>query len=260
VKIVASMARETDTDHIQAAEPAKKDGLWGYASLGSLFLVGALMVAAWNIEIPYLAYSPGPVSDAIDSVQAEAVPVYDPVGDLLMLTVVSQDVNVLEAVLAAFDPSVDLVRRQFVRAPDETDEEYRSRVLQQMSDSNFRSVFVALRHLGYDMVPVEVIVEQVLEGVPAEAVLRPGDSIVAVDGVAVSGAADLTPLVQGSSVGDILMITVMRGGEELDLAVELVEREDTPGVPMIGIILGEITDPRSRCRSGQATSADRRRD
>lgn len=216
---------------------------WAYASLGALFLAGALAVTAWNVEIPYLAYSAGPVSDALDTVQAEEVEVYTSHGDLLMLTVVSQKVNLIEAVLARLDPTVDLVGQEAVRRVGETDEEYRSRVLQQMDDSNFRSVMVALQRLGYEMVPVEVVINEFVEGVPAADVLQLGDTIVAVDGVAVSSTAEIGPLVQGRPVGSVLEVTVLREGENLDLEVVLAERTDTPGVAMIGVVLGELTEP-----------------
>lgn len=217
--------------------------LWPYFTLGALFLTGFLVVAAWNIEIPYLAYSAGPVSDALDSVRAEGVEVYTPQGDLLMLTIVSQNVNLLEAALAGFDPAIDLVRKEAVRRVGESDEEYRSRVLQQMDDSNFRSVFAALRHLGFEMIPIEVVINEFVEGVPASEVLHLGDTIVAVDGVGVSSIAEIGPVVQGRGVGSTLEITVIRDGDQLDLTVELAERSDTPGVAMIGVILGEITEP-----------------
>lgn len=220
-----------------------KGSVWPYATLGSLFLVAVLLVAAWNIEIPYLAYSPGPVADAVDGIDVEGVPTDSPEGDLLMLTIVGQPVNVIEAFLVRFDPTLDLVKRELVRRPEETAEEYRSRVLAQMSDSNHRAVAAALDYLGYEMTPVEVIVEDVVEGVPAAGVLQRGDSIVAVNGQKVTSAEDLTPLVRARSVGDTLQMTVLRDGEEVDVEVELAERDDTPGVAMIGILLGEITEP-----------------
>ena len=217
--------------------------LWPYATLGALFLTGFLAVAAWNIEIPYLAYSAGPVSDALGTVQAEGVEVYTPRGDLLMLTIVSQNVNLFEAVLAGFDPTIDLVREEAVRRVGESDEEYRSRVLQQMDDSNFRSIVVALRHLGFEMVPIEVVINEFVDGVPAAEVLNLGDAILAIDGFAVSSIIEIGPLVQGRAVGSTLEITVARDGNELDLTVELAERTDLPDVAMIGVILGEITEP-----------------
>jgi PDZ domain-containing protein len=224
---------------IDAGNPAR----WPYAALGSLFFVGFLSVVLWNVEIPYVAFSPGPVSDAANSIAAEAVTVYPPEGELLMLTVVSQDVNLFEALIAGLDPTIDLVRREAVRRPDETDEEYRNRVLQQMDDSNYRAVAVALDFLGYELVPIEVVINEFVDGVPAAGVLELGDTILEVDGVPIGSMADISPIIEGRAVGSDLLVRVSRGGEPLDVVVELAERTDTPGVAMIGVILGELTEP-----------------
>lgn len=196
----------------------------------------------WNVELPYLAYSAGPVSDASDSVVAEEVDVYPPEGELLMLTVVSQDVNVFEALLAGLDPTVDLVRKQAVRRAGESDEDYRNRVLQQMDDSNFRAVAVALRYLGYEMPVTDVVINEIVEGVPAAAVLSLDDSVRAVNGFPIDSVDDFAPALDGYAVGDVITVEVERGEETLVLEVELAEREEEPGQPMIGVVLGELTE------------------
>jgi PDZ domain-containing protein len=216
---------------------------WPLYLIGALFIVGVTSVVAWNLELPYLAYSAGPVSDAADTVVAEEVAFFPPDGELLMLTVISQDVNVFEAFIAGVDPTIDLVRKQAVRREGETDEEYRNRVLQQMDDSNFRSITVALRYLGYEMVPIEVVVNEIVDGVPAAAVLELGDTIRSVNGTSVATIEDVGPALEGHEVGDTIEIEVVREGSPVELEVELAERDDEPGVPMIGIVLGELTEP-----------------
>lgn len=215
---------------------------WPLYVIGALFFVGVMSVIAWNIELPYLAYSAGPVSDAADLIVAEDVDLYPPEGELLMLTVISQDVNIFEALIAGADPTIDLVRKQAVRREGETDEEYRNRVLQQMDDSNFRSIAVALRFLGYEMVPVEVVINDIVEGVPASSVFELGDTVRAVNGSTIMTVDDFAPALEGYRVGDVVAITVERAGSLVDLEVELAEREDEPGTPMIGIVLGELTE------------------
>jgi PDZ domain-containing protein len=176
-------------------------------------------------------------------VTADGVELFPPSGELLMLTVVSQDVNLFEALIAGLDPSIDLVPKEAVRREGESDEDYRNRVLQQMDDSNFRAIAVALGFLGYEMVPVEVVINEFVEGVPAAEVLELGDTILEVDGEAVSSVADIGPLLQGRAVGSALKLKVEREGETLDLEVDLAERTDEPGVAMIGVVLGELTRP-----------------
>jgi PDZ domain-containing protein len=216
---------------------------WPLYLIGALFVLGFSSVVAWNVELPYLAYSAGPVSDAADSVLVDAIDYYPPEGELLMLTVVTQDVNVFEAFIAGVDPTVDLVRKAAVRREGETDEDYRNRVLQQMDDSNYRSIAVALTHLGYELVPTEVVINDIVEEVPAANVLELGDTVLAVNGRDVESVDDFVPALEGYEVGDTIQMTVQRDGDEVNLVVELAERDDEPGVPMIGIILGELTEP-----------------
>jgi len=221
----------------------QKSASWPLYLIGGLLAAATLSVVAWNVELPYLAYSAGPVSDAADTVVAEEVEFFPPEGELLMLTVITQDVNIFEALIAGFDPTIDLVRKQAVRRAGETDEEYRNRVLQQMDDSNFRSIAVALDYLGYELVPTEVVINDIVEDVPAAALLELGDTIVSVNGITVATLGDVSPALEGRQVGDLIELTVRRDGELVDLDVELAEREDEPGVPMIGIVLGELTEP-----------------
>lgn len=224
-------------------ESTKRSASWPLYLIGALFFVGFASVVAWNIELPYLAYSAGPVSDAADTIVVDEVDFYPPNGELLMLTVVTQDVNVFEAFIAGVDPTVDLVRRQAVRREGESDEEYRNRVLQQMDDSNFRSIAVALRYLGYELVPTEVVINDVVESVPAAEQLELGDTVLSVNGFDIESVADFPPALEGYEVGDVIDIVVDRDGTQVELQVELAEREEEPGVPMIGIVLGELTEP-----------------
>ncbi|HEX6287332.1 MAG TPA: PDZ domain-containing protein, partial [Acidimicrobiia bacterium] len=225
---------------MEAETIKKSNASWPLYLIGALFFVGVLGIAAWNVELPYLAYSAGPVSDAADTVVAEEVPVYPPDGELLMLTVVSQDVNVFEALIAGVDPTIDLVRKQAVRREGETDEEYRNRVLQQMDDSNFRAIAVALQHLGYEMVPTEVVINDIAENVPAADVLERGDTVLSVNGVPIETVDDFAPALEGYQVGDTITMTLLRNGTEVEVDVVLAEKEAEPGEPMIGVFLGEL--------------------
>lgn len=227
---------------MEAENTNRSDASWPLYLIGALFFVGVLSIAAWNIELPYLAYSAGPVSDAADSVVAEEVAFFPPDGELLMLTVVSQDVNVFEALIAGVDPTIDLVRKQAVRRVGESDEEYRNRVLQQMDDSNFRSVRVALDYLGYEMVPTDVVVNEFVDDVPAANVLELGDAVRSINGETISSIDDFALALQGFAVGDNIEMTVDRHGTIVDVSVELAERDDDSGDPMIGIVLGELTE------------------
>ena len=60
-------------------------------------------------------------------------------------------------------------------------------------------------------------------GAAAEAGLRSGDVITAVDGTSVTGAADLTARIRSYAAGEEVAVTLTRDGEELELTVQLGE-------------------------------------
>jgi PDZ domain-containing protein len=216
---------------------------WPLYLVGALFAVVVATIGAWNVELPYLAFSTGPVSDAADSIVVEEVEVYPPEGELLMLTVVSQDVNPFEALIAGIDPTIDLVPKEAYRPPDESDEDYRKRVLQQMDDSQTRAITVALEHLGYEMVPTDVLITDLVPDLPAAEVLQIGDSVDRFNDTVIGRSTDLTDALEGLEPGDLADIEVTREGTTQTLEVELGARDDEEGGAMIGIIVGELTEP-----------------
>lgn len=216
---------------------------WPLYLIGALFVVGALVLGVWNLELPYLAFSSGPVSDAADAIVAHEVDTYPPEGELLMLTVVSQEVNLFEALIAGVDPSIDLVPREAFRRPEETDEDYRKRVLEQMDDSQTRAITVALEHLGYEMVPTDVLITDLVPDIPAAEVLEIGDSVDSFDGTEIVRSTDLTELLEGLEPGDVIDVGVTRDGSAQILQVELAKRDDAEGGAMIGISVGELSEP-----------------
>ncbi|MDX1468312.1 MAG: PDZ domain-containing protein [Acidimicrobiia bacterium] len=208
--------------------------------ISALFAVGFLAVALWNVEIGYQASIAYPAVDAADAIVVDGGEVYPPSGELLMLSVIHQDVNVFEALLAVADPKVDLIEKTKLRRSGESDQEYQSRVLEQMTDSNFKSIVVALTYLGY---PTRLVVTEIIEGVPADGVLELGDVIIAADGAEMKTVADLQAAVSSLAIGDTIEMTVEREGEEVTLTIELTEHVSRAGDPMIGIGLGELPDP-----------------
>lgn len=220
---------------------------WVAGTFVGLFLTAATAIGAWSVELPYVAFSPGPVGDAIDVVVAtDDVEVYPPDDELFFLTVsvTGGGVNVYEAITAGFDPTVDLVRRQAVRRDDETDEEYKQRNLDAMDQSIDTAVAVALDRSG---VPVKiesdgVLVVDLVEGSGAAGVLQPDDVIVAVDGEPVQLGGDIGVVIGDKSPGDTVSIDIVRDGDPMTVEVELTASEDGSRT-LIGI-LAQTANPR----------------
>jgi PDZ domain-containing protein len=220
---------------------------WVAGTFVGLFLTAAAAIGAWSVQLPYVAFSPGPVGDAIDVVVATGdVEIYPPDGELFFLTVsvTASGVNVYEAIEAGLDPTVDLVRRQAIRRDDETDEEYKQRNLDAMDQSIDTAVAVALDRSG---VPVEiesdgVLVVDLVEGSGAAGVLQPDDVIVAVNGAPVQLSGDIGVVIGDLSPGDTVDIDIERDGDPMTVEIELTASEDGSRT-LIGI-LAQTANPR----------------
>lgn len=204
---------------------------------GFLILVAGMAMAAWNLRLPYYAFSGGPVSDVVNSIDVSGTEIFPPDGALLMLTVSSQDVNPFEALVAGFDPDVDLVRREAVRPPDESDEDFVARNRANMDLSKETAITLALTRLGFEVTSQTdgVLVATVVPDTPAGEVLQVDDVIVAINGTSVQFPDEISPIIAGLDVGDVVEIAVRRGTVGLSVPVELAPREDDPTAPMIGI-------------------------
>jgi PDZ domain-containing protein len=202
-------------------------------------------IGAWNLTLPYYAFSGGPVGDAVGAVSVAGPDTYRPAGELLMLTVSGQRVNPFEALVAGLDGDVDLVPVAAVRTPDESDEEFVARNRAAMDVSAETAITVALRRLGYEvgLTSDGVSVLEVVAGAPAASVLEQGDILVEVDGVPVRLVEEVGPIIAQRRVGEVVSVVIRRAGEDLPLDVELAARTDDPAVPMIGIT-GQALNPR----------------
>lgn len=205
-----------------------------------IFFLTGLVVVAWNIPLPLIAYSPGPVTDAVDAVRVDGGTVYPVDGELVMLTVAGQDINAFEALVAAVDPSVDVIARQAVRRPDESDEEYRRRNLQLMDQSTATAIGVALSHVPLDGQESSVFITGYAADTPAGAVLRIGDEILSLGGEEITSTDDLARVMAGTRPGDVVPIEVERNGEVLALEVELVAQEEDPDLAMMGVFVRQL--------------------
>jgi PDZ domain-containing protein len=203
---------------------------WPFVLGGVLLAFAIAIVLAWPINMPYYAWSAGPVTDSADVV---SVPGGEPAtGDLLFLTVELREVNLLEFIAANLDDEVSLSSIEAVRPPDVTREELRRRNLESMNRSQQRAIYVALTKAGYEveLLGQGALVTGLVEDSPAAGVLQALDLITAVDGEPVAFRDDLISLVGGRPPGDTVTITLERPLEDSISEVEMLEVDLTLGV------------------------------
>ncbi len=205
--------------------------LWTAAVLTLLTPVG------WLIELPYFSASAGPTGDAVDAVIVDReYPVFQPEGELLLLTVSLQPVNLYEATVAFFDRRIDLIERDLLRPQGETDEDARRRGLQAMERSKDIAVAVALAELDLDETLAEgVKVVGIFSDAPAADTLAEGDLVVEMENRPVRTVENIRRILESRQPGDWVEVTVVRGEERIPLGFALHSNPDAPDRAMVGI-------------------------
>ncbi|QDA32212.1 PDZ domain-containing protein [Thermococcus indicus] len=115
----------------------------------------------------------------------------------------------------------------------------RLRVYGAGSLANVTTAFLAVLILNFAISPVlqpsGILVSGVLDDGPAYGVLQKGDVIVAMDGVQIRDMENFINFMNGTKPGQTVTLTVLRGGQEINLQLRLGAHPDNPEKGYIGI-------------------------
>jgi PDZ domain-containing protein len=197
------------------------------------------------VPIPYLAMSPGPVFNVLGDYEGKKVltvtgaETFPTSGELDMTTVseaggAGSPVHVSDAIAALIDPHTTVIPRdqRYPEGPP-ADQQVDQKVFE-ASESN--AVGAAAKYLGRP-VKTTPMVFSVVPGGPADGKLESGDEIVAVDGRAVSGAADVRAAVSTAQVGQTVTLDVIREGQPVSVPVQTGPAPDDPNRAVVGILV-----------------------
>lgn len=220
--------------------PRTGTGWWLPATVSSAVLAAALIGAA-SVEIPYYVIEPGSARATEALIMIDGSEQFPSTGEIYYLTVGIQQTTPLEAARGWIDPDTDVVPESFVLG-DQTEEQNNEQNALAMVSSKDVAASVALAHLGYLLAPTGTgaTITEITPGSAAElAELEPGDTIVAVDGVAVRLNPELAADLGARRPGDGVTLTV----EDLDGAARAVPitlgpRPDDPAIAFLGVATG----------------------
>ncbi|KUH33797.1 metalloprotease [Thermococcus celericrescens] len=115
----------------------------------------------------------------------------------------------------------------------------RLRVYGAGSLANVATALLAVLILNFAISPVlqpsGILVSGVLEDGPAHGILQKGDVIVAMDGLQIRDMENFINFMNGTKPGQTVTLTVLRGGQELNLPLKLGTHPDNPEKGYIGI-------------------------
>jgi PDZ domain-containing protein len=122
--------------------------------------------------------------------------------------------------------------------PPKTSEKQQFTVdLQDMKRSQRIAAAVALRQAGYrvKVIPRGVLISTIYLGTPAAKALKPGDTVVAIDGTPVRTPQELAARIRAHKPGSLLHLRVRRTGHIVPVAVRTVHDPQNPKRTIIGV-------------------------
>jgi Lon-like protease len=215
--------------------------------IAGLATVVAIAVAVL-VPVPYVILGPGPTLNTLGDVSGQPLitisghRTYPTTGNLNMVTVSYQGnpppdtgINIFEALRGWFDSSEAVVPATEIYTPGQSAAQTQQADTAEMTGSQETAqaaAFTAL-HIPYQ---TQVSIIKTVPGTPAAGVLKAGDVIKSVDGVAVTGTTQLTSLITSHPAGTVLKLSVLRAGKVIPVDVATKE---SGGHPIIGVTVQE---------------------
>jgi PDZ domain-containing protein len=206
-------------------------------ALGVLaFLATAVLIGAAVIPLPYYLFKPGAVRDTEPLISVDGTETFPSDGSIAFTTVSLRQATMFGLVQGWLDDDIDVYTRREVLGGRNVDEN-REVNLRMMDNSKQVATQVALERLGYDVnVTMGEVVDEVVPNMPADGVLEPNDTIVAVGGERFDDSEDMSRLLGEHAPGDKVTLTVQPlTGDEKDVELTLAASPDDPNRAVMGV-------------------------
>lgn len=196
------------------------------------------------LPVPYARLSPGPATNTLGEVNGKPLIVitgaktYPDTGKLDLTTVAisnpGHNMSLFEAMEGWLKSGVAIVPRNTVYPDDLSAEDIEARNVQEMALSQQHATAAALMELKIPLTS-HTVVAALTEGTPAFGKLQVADRIQQVDGVKVTGPAQVVELVRKRKPGDNIAFVVNRKGERVTETITAAANPDDPAIPFVGI-------------------------
>jgi Lon-like protease len=189
------------------------------------FYVASAALLGWAsmaVPLPYVEYVPGTPASIEPLLHLEGVETTPLDGETALLTVLLRQQPTVPAMRAWLDDDRRLLEVQRVFPPGTDRQEFFRAERERFGRQFELAAAVGAEAAGFETELVtEVVILDVLEGAPAAGRLQPGDVVLAVEGSPIVAAEELQAQARARTFGDTLDLRVRRGGEEVEVTVEL---------------------------------------
>jgi Lon-like protease len=222
---------------------SRKTATLSFASVALILL----LAVAFFVPMPYVIMSPGVTENTLGTFNGKPVitiqghKTYPTNGslDLTTVSVTSPDfhprlANVLQA---WWRPNEIILPREAVYPPEESVQQVNQQNQADMTNSQSAAVVVGLREAGITKFEVEVT--DIVDGSPAQGVMRLGDIIRAVDGVRVTTADAAADAITSVKPGSTVSLRIVRGGSPRTVSIATEASPDDPSKARVGISIAD---------------------
>ncbi|UAC49290.1 PDZ domain-containing protein [Bacillus aquiflavi] len=201
-----------------------------------------ILTASSFYYLPYYVSKPGMAQDLTEIIEVENG--YEENGNFMLTTVSIGRANIYAYLLAKFREYEEILPLEAVKEKDETDEEYNIRQLHYMESSKISAIEVAYKKAG---IPVSyryngVYVLNIIENMPAENKLQPGDRIFKIDQNTFKTQQEFIEYMSNKKEGEEILITYERDSKTESVKIPIASFPDGSGKVGIGIGLVEDKD------------------
>lgn len=178
-------------------------------------LVIAFLVVSIFYRLPYYVMQPGDTHDLGPVIDVKDGHKYKD-GDFLFMTVQVIQPNVYQYVSASFEKYHKIMPIDQLRQEGENQEEYNTRQLYYMDESQAAAAYTAYTKAGKNpkLVHDGMIIANIIDGMPAEKKLKAGDVIIKAEGQKIKTGDDLLKALKGKTKGDSVKLTVRRNDKK----------------------------------------------
>ncbi len=203
-------------------------------------LVVVLGLVGGFVQVPYVALGPGPTYDTLGSydgqqvIQVSGTGTHATSGELRMVTVSEIDQITLFGALGLWmSGNYALQPRELYFPPGQSQQAVNQQNVQEFQESQIDAEVSALRYLHY---PIEVVATQVVDGSPADKLIKAGDRIVSVNGKSVASVEDVLNALADTKPGQTIPVSVRTGSQPVrNLRITLGKNPSGTSQGFIGI-------------------------
>jgi PDZ domain-containing protein len=203
-----------------------------------VWLLIALALAAFY-RPPLAVLAPGPAIDIAEDISIKGVPTEKPNGKYLLVAVQITQPTGLGVLYAMIHPDRDIIPRSALIPEGVSEEEEGRRQRAIFDESQTLAAAAAAQAAGHE---VKIAgrgarIIQIATGAPAQGKLQPGDVITRVNDVEIQLASDLRRTITSLPSGTNFVLTVDRGGRDIQVEVSSARLSGAGGQAAIGVIV-----------------------